>query len=167
MFPPRYFPVRFFPPRYFPPAGVAPITDTLIESRMPGAELVRVRLVWQTDTGGDFDIWLNEPIDGTLHRMVAQHDDSDVANNTYDVWLYDRWGVDVLDGKASALNYGKTDPVLLAKAIGEPARSYRSMLVMGKHRLVIDTGANRTEGIIDLYYLPRLEPRLFVAGIHG
>ncbi len=167
MFPPRYFPVRFFPPRYFPPADVAPATHSLIVSRMVAAELIRVRFVWQTGADGDLDIWLNAPIDGTLHRMVAQHDDSGVANNTYDVWLYDRWDVDVLDGKAGALNYGQTDPVLLAKAIGDPARSYRSMLVMGTHRLVIDTGANRTQGIIDLYYLPRLEPRLFVAGIHG
>ncbi len=167
MFPARYFPPRYFPPRYFPPAAAPAGTHSLIVSRMAAAELVRVRFVWQTDDGGDLDIWLNTPIDGTLHRMVAQHDDSGVVNNTYDVWLYDRWGVDVLDGEATTLNYGQTDPVLLAKAIGEPARSFRSMMVMGTHRLVIDTGANRTEGIIDLYYLPRLEPRLFVAGIHG
>ena len=77
--------------------------------------------------------------------------------STYSVTIEDDLGGDVLMGYAAACDYNATPTSDVIRIAADPADGVaQAVPVMGTHRFVVDTDADETFGVFDLYYYPYL-----------
>ena len=159
------------PPHSFAAKAEATVLATIIESRITVGNLHCIRWVWQTNNDGDLRWRIAEPIDGTLHRFIAHHNDSSVVGATYDVAIADAFGGDILCssvtwlasglpsiacGLGADLSFNTTEAKIICLRSTPADGLVQAVPVMGLHELLIDAGDDRTHGVFELYYYPYL-----------
>lgn len=94
---------------------VYPRTGHVEETLSSGGGETIVAVNWTADASGDCVDWLS-PIGGTLRRMTYR---ATVAGTggTHSVYLYDEYGIDMLDGRGAGLTDSATDTVFVYRAV--------------------------------------------------
>ena len=64
-----------------------------------------LRCMWTTNSAGEAGRQIPETVDaGTLLRYATFRPTGDGVTGSYAVYLYDQWGVDILDGLCDSLS---------------------------------------------------------------
>ena len=121
--------------------------------------LVHSRFVWKCKSNNAI-YQMPDRMDGTLHRFEAQVGISGIAGS-FNIWLYDEWGIDLLFGAGEGLSVGGVgvrDVILMP--VGNSLE--HSVVIGGHHTLRVNraTGPADLHGVFDLWWNNSIDPTL-------
>ncbi|MCE5230475.1 LamG domain-containing protein [bacterium] len=129
------------PPQIVPPA------PCVVLRKIEG-EFERLVFAWTTDLAGKCILALPEDLAGMLYRFEARHSGAGLVGADYDVRLLDEQGVDVLMGLGTSLAYNTVEADVISMT--PAADVHLPVLVMGRHTIEVDAGADATSGLFEL-----------------